>query len=106
VGLHCVQPDRLFSEHVEYQCRCGTIRVSNATLYAPTAFSDFVSAPLTQWRLREKLKIASTTYARGFGILGTPTQFAYRLGQKCSNSVLRLASTTLASAVAAVNFEA
>jgi alpha-galactosidase len=52
-----------------------------------------------------KMSIAGKRYARGFGILGAPTQIAYRLDRKCSEFTADIGVDDTGNPAGAVNFE-
>jgi alpha-galactosidase len=51
------------------------------------------------------MRIAGTRYAEGFGILGAPTQIAYRLDQKCSTFAADIGVDDSGAVPGAVSFE-
>ena len=79
---------------------------TRATVNSPSISTDIVTAAeLLSPPPSRTMRIAGTHYAEGFGILGAPTQIAYRLDQKCSTFAADIGVDDSGAVPGAVSFE-
>ncbi|MEX3958622.1 NPCBM/NEW2 domain-containing protein [Trinickia sp. EG282A] len=79
---------------------------SRATVYSPPVSTDAViAADLLAPPVSGPLKIAGTTYEKGFGILGAPAQIAYRLDKHCSKFTAQVGVDDSSAVPGAVTFQ-